>query len=534
MVTHRQKQFAIIAFAIIFLLTVEYNIHKNVRTRHLMDTPVYHNHSDDSLEQLLAPNPTHEPTETTSSTYSATTDFYDYIRDRLEDLIEAGLFDDIATETTNAADETLVDGGIAPADTSTHNYIFDLLNLATTTSAGPPTLTDVTTIRLATSVWQGEGNGDSAPVSSPESSTSGTSEPSPTSDIAEAWSTLVASETFETSSATYAVISQLSFETVAPQPIDYKHSRALVIARTSKEDISWIDGVFGDDSLLQKAIYTVDKPVQPYVLPANKGHEVMAYLTFIIDFYDELPDISIFMHAHLVAWHNNELLDMSSAEILKHLNFRKIVRDGYANLRCHRYPSCPDHLFPIAKNSSQWGIPEEAVFAEAWMELLPFEEVPEVVSQPCCGQFAVSRERIQMLPKAQYEHFRRWLMYTTLEDRLSGRVWEYMYQYIWLGVHQLCPKEHACYCDLYGVCFGGETAYEDYYAKKAHVDLLTQMSGKQVEAGGNATWPVDYKHLIEMATEAVKADLRNAFLRGTDPYNRAVEVGREWQAGDGF
>ncbi|KAB2572816.1 hypothetical protein DBV05_g8515 [Lasiodiplodia theobromae] len=337
-----------------------------------------------------------------------------------------------------------------------------------------------------------------------------------------------------TQSPSYAIISQLSFETVEPEPQDYQYSRALVIARTTKEDISWIDEAFGDDPLLEKAIYTVDNPVEPYILPANKGHEVMAYLTFIIDFYDDLPDISIFMHAHAAAWHNNELLEMSSAEMLKHMNIRKVIRDGYVNLRCHRYPSCPDHLFPIAKNNSEASIPEEAVFADAWKEILPFEDVPEVVSQPCCGQFAVSRERIRLIPRAQYEHFRRWLMYTTLEDRVSGRVWEYIYQYIWLGVPQLCPKEHVCYCDLYGVCFGGEAYYEDYYAKKSHVDVLERLSNAQVEAGGNKTWPVDYVELVSTAQEAVKADLRNAFLRGSDPYNRAVEVERPFKPGDGF
>lgn len=347
------------------------------------------------------------------------------------------------------------------------------------------------------------------------------------------------------------MISHLSFETVTPQPPEHKYSRALVIPRTTKEDINWIDQVFGNDPLLQKAIYTVDKPVEPYILPANKGHEVMAYLTFIVDFHDELPEICIFMHAHELAWHNNELLDMSSAEMLKHLNLRKVVREGkralsshrsfaltmqpgYVNLRCHRYPSCPDHVFPIAKNNSDWAVPEEAIFADAWMEILPAEDVPEVLSQPCCGQFAVSRERIRMLPRAQYVHFQRWLRYTTLEDRLSGRVWEYLYQYIWLGVPQLCPKEHVCYCDLYGVCFGGETAYEDYYAKKAHVDVLQAMSGSQIEAGGNATWPVDYQTMLEQARQAVDDDRRSAFLRGSDPYNRALEVGRLWQEGDGF
>lgn len=139
-----------------------------------------------------------------------------------------------------------------------------------------------------------------------------------------------------------------------------------------------------------------------------------------------------------------------------------------------------------------------------------------------------------MLPKAQYEHFRRWVMYTTLEDRLSGRVWEYIYQYIWLGEPQFCPKEHICYCDLYGICFGGETQYEDYYGKKTQIDVINGMSRQQLEAGGNETWPVDYKTLLEQAKQSLDDERRSAFLRGSDPYNRALEIGRPFQPGDGF
>ena len=109
---------------------------------------------------------------------------------------------------------------------------------------------------------------------------------------------------------------------------DYNYTRALVIARTTQEDVSWVDETFGDDPFLEKAIYTVDKPVEPYVLPANKGHEVMAYLTYIIDFYEDLPDVCIFMHAHLTTWHNNDLLEMSSAKMLEKFNPRKVIRDG--------------------------------------------------------------------------------------------------------------------------------------------------------------------------------------------------------------
>ncbi|KAK7546653.1 hypothetical protein IWX50DRAFT_698651 [Phyllosticta citricarpa] len=364
-----------------------------------------------------------------------------------------------------------------------------------------------------------------------ETSTSSLEEP--TSSSSEVTSST--SEASTPKSSQFALISELTFGPGPVKPPGYNYTKSVVMPRTTKEDISWLDQTFGDDHLLQKAVYTVDRPVKPYILPSNKGNEVMAYLTYIIDFYDHLPDVSIFMHAHEFAWHNNELLEMSSSQMLTHLNLRKVVRDGYVNLRCHRYPSCPDHLFPFAKNHSVWDVPEESIFADAWTEILPHEPVPEVLSQPCCAQFAVSRERIRALPRAQYKHFRKWLMYTTLENRVSGRVWEYIYQYIWAGVPQFCPEEHACYCENYGLCFGGEKEYNYFYQKKAVVASLADLARQQMlEEGGNATYPIDYEAHLRTATQEVKDELDMAFLRGMSPYFRALEVGREWVEGDGF
>ena len=99
-----------------------------------------------------------------------------------------------------------------------------------------------------------------------------------------------------------------------------------------------------------------------------------------------------------------------------------------------------------------------------------------MVSQPCCAQLALSRERIWALPLEQYEFFRDWLLKTLLEDKLSGRVWQYMWQYIWAGVAEFCPKEHTCYCDEYGICFGGEEQYTQFFDKRQTVrDLQKEM-----------------------------------------------------------
>ncbi|KAF2086286.1 hypothetical protein K490DRAFT_44657, partial [Saccharata proteae CBS 121410] len=326
----------------------------------------------------------------------------------------------------------------------------------------------------------------------------------------------------------------ISYHSGYTAPPQHRYSRAIVVPHTSKEDVTWLTEFALKDPLTQVAVYTVDKPVAPYTLPANKGHEAMTYLTYVIDFYDRLPDAVIMIHGHMTSWHNNWFLDMNSATMLQRLNIRKVVRDGYMNLRCHREPGCPNHLYPIAKNGSIMDTPEELVYAEAWQELLPYEPVPEVVSQPCCSQLAVSRERIRALPKAQYVHFREWLMYTTLEDRVSGRIWEYLWQYIWAGQAQFCPAEHACYCDAYGICFGGAAAYQRFGEKKVHADAVMQLAMKQAREGGNISWPVDYEAAFRRMQAELETERMQATERGKDPKNRATEVGRVWKEGDGF
>lgn len=184
----------------------------------------------------------------------------------------------------------------------------------------------------------------------------------------------------------------------------------------------------------------------------------MPYLTYIINNYANLSDITLFMHAHRFSWHNNDILDWDSKSLIQSLNSEKAVRDGYMNLRCHHEPGCPDYLHPRnpGKTDSDHVMrPEEEIFGTAWLELFPdVTDPPIVVSQPCCGQFAVTRERIRTEPLERYVYFRKWLIDTPLDDSLGGRVWEHVWQYVFAGVYEFCPKEHVCYCDGYGVCFG--------------------------------------------------------------------------------
>jgi Protein of unknown function (DUF3431) len=337
------------------------------------------------------------------------------------------------------------------------------------------------------------------------------------------------------------------------KPAGSNYTRHLVMAKTKKEDVDWIY----DEALdsIEKKVYGVDDRHAALKVPKNKGHEVMVYLTYIIDHYDELPDVSIFMHAHQFAWHQNELLNNDGVEMVKRLSSERVSREGYMNLRCHWMPGCPDWMHPgtvdVDINKQ-----EETIMAQAWAELFPDRAIPEVLAQPCCAQFALSRDRIMVRSKERYEFFREWLLRTPLDDKISGRVWEYLWQVVFTDQPVFCPNQWACYCDGYGVCFENEQDFDDWFQlrwKRLNLELdlkewrkkaekveeyrqrgrLVGIEGSEIdipEIGKNAELTAEMARLeVMMEDERMKA-----IERGADPRFRAYTAGREWNEGDGY
>lgn len=262
----------------------------------------------------------------------------------------------------------------------------------------------------------------------------------------------------------------------------------------------------------------------------------MVYLTYIIDHYTSLSDITMFMHAHLTSWHNNDLLDSSAAEMVLRLRAPHVLHNGYMNMRCHLDPGCPAHIHPLTDGQDPTR-PEAVILAKAWTELFPGQSIPAVLSQPCCAQLAVSRERIHALPVEQYVFFRGWLLRVDLDDQLSGRVFEYAWQYIWAGEYEVCPAEHVCYCDGYGVCFGGEEEYRLYFALRREArEIHAQIDN--VDADVLNEEDRHYWEFLRLRLARLDQQMRlmkdAAFERGMDPRSRALEAGRPWSEGNGF
>lgn len=344
-----------------------------------------------------------------------------------------------------------------------------------------------------------------------------------------------------------------SYHAGKPKPVGETYTKMLVIPRTSRENIDWIDNTFGRDPLFQKSIYTVDDVESELHPPRNKGHEVIVYLSHIIQNYENLSDVNIFIHAHERAWHNNDLMDLSSTPMIARLSAERVQREGFMNLRCSWNPGCPDWMHPGTTEVNAFK-QEEAVLAKSWSELFPLDPIPDVLAQPCCAQFAISKERIQSLPLARYVYWRDWVLRTKLPDAISGRVFEYVWQFIFAGQTILCPKEHVCYCDGFGICFGGENEFREYRGLEQEVKstekelgewtarmegarrLLQEGKLEEVQIGEllNDKRSGEIEEKINKLREEAEKRKREAYERGNVAKERAKEVGRPWKDGDGF
>ena len=223
----------------------------------------------------------------------------------------------------------------------------------------------------------------------------------------------------------------------------YKHnekaiSKMLVVASVKGQNTSWIDGLDWE-----KTIMVPEPPLR------NKGREANMYLAYIIDNYDNLHDITAFTHHHSTAWHIDAPAK-SNAEMLSHLRLSYVQEEGYVSFRCGNIPGgCDKFLRPFESNETTM-----MNYPKAY-EYMFNATAPEVLAAPCCAQFAVAKSHILSRSKEDYKRYHQWLMDTELEDKYSGRIFEFLWHIIFGKDHVLCPNTKACWCNMYGWCDKG-------------------------------------------------------------------------------
>ncbi|MCJ1476855.1 hypothetical protein MMC13_005524 [Lambiella insularis] len=218
----------------------------------------------------------------------------------------------------------------------------------------------------------------------------------------------------------------------------------LIVASVKGDDTSWL---YEHLPSWKPNIYVADNPRAPLTVPKNKGREAMVYLTYIIDKYDRLPDIMVFMHSLRYQWHNDDPI-YDGVPMLRALQIPHILATGYVNLRCVWTLGCPSEL----TLQSPSDLPTTVAYPSAFAALFPSLPLPSVVGVACCAQFALTPSKIHSRPRSDYEHYRDWLLNTDLDDATSGRVMEYSWHIIFGQEAVHCPDAAECYCKVFGHC----------------------------------------------------------------------------------
>ena len=343
---------------------------------------------------------------------------------------------------------------------------------------------------------------------------------------------------YETEPATVARDRRLNITRELEQPEDgrdgevYAHTGAtspavhLVIASTSAENISWAYNLKVPN--LQVIRYVADDRSAPYHPPANRGHEAMIYHSYFYDFYDQLPDIAIMTHAQDISWHMEPLLSHSVSYAISHLDLLEVKERGYANLRVSWKNACPDWINTTVTDRNSLKLEERFTrdaFLENFGSTSEFRvEVPEILAQPCCSQFAVTRETIRSTPREQYGHFIHWLETAAMNDAILGRTWEHMFQWHFAKKAVDCPVEWKAYCRMYHICFDGRREYEEYMdldnARADLIDILDVGILKTAWYWMMGLRTQDLMREIGALSQRINAMKRAAMIRGKDEANR--------------
>jgi hypothetical protein len=245
-----------------------------------------------------------------------------------------------------------------------------------------------------------------------------------------------------------------------PYPAASTRSVNLVVASTSTDDIAWTADLRIPN--LNIIRYVRDDPSAQYHPPVSKGRDALMYFTYMRDFYDQLPDVSVFVHGRETDDQVDSALQQSMSFALSQLDLDAVARRQYFNLRVSWKDGC-DAWINTTRVGKEAETPEEGVMAAAFRANFGDQvPVPEFFEGPCCSQFAVTRELIQRRTKEDYQRYMDWLIDSRLQEGLADRVWERLWPWLFVEEPSDCMVEWKSLCRMYRVCFDGPYALQKY------------------------------------------------------------------------
>ena len=216
---------------------------------------------------------------------------------------------------------------------------------------------------------------------------------------------------------TFAVVPAIG---LSPEPA---HERMIVVARHN-ENVRWV----AEAAARWTGGYKIYAPA--------KGREAAAYLRFVIDHYEHLPEWSFMCHANETAWHHDGTLGerLESAWQLATGTDRTFIE-----INNFRQPAGLDKARgPLLSNDETDATRRVTVarldeWRREYLAPVPFEDAPAdwVRGSVCCAQFLVHRSQIAQYPRTFYEALYAWSSDPARDDYVEGRFLEYAWHVIW-------------------------------------------------------------------------------------------------------
>jgi len=177
-------------------------------------------------------------------------------------------------------------------------------------------------------------------------------------------------------------------------------------------------------------------------VPRNTANEASAFLKFIVDYYDALPEVMVFLHGHRYAYHQEDVLSLLDG-------LEASTLPGYCNLNLAVWGLKEDPLRrPLYEEHRGW--------LEKWLGALP-----PLLLDRCCAQFIVRRECVRLRPRAFYEEALHHAYYDAEPgdveaNRRLGLLFEWLWHYLF--------GEPAVSAELGDLVDGIETTHLVYLA----------------------------------------------------------------------
>lgn len=189
----------------------------------------------------------------------------------------------------------------------------------------------------------------------------------------------------------------------------------------------------------------------------------MAYLTYIIDNYYNLPEYIGFIHGHETGWHQAVPMPF----LLQAVNFTMIDEQGYIGLRCQAARGCEDDDYLVTNYNGTNRFKKVGNLFKGFHEYMwrPtdswYRPVPEHIKATVGAQFVVTRAAVLAQPVEYWRRLRLpltrdltelrgwWRFDETPSSWTMGMMFEKMWPYLFGLDAQECMDEDVCWATVF-------------------------------------------------------------------------------------